>query len=68
MRKDKVKVIVWGLGSMGKGMVEMLLSKKGVEIVTGTPGRVQDLIERGVLDISKIDYFILDEGDELRHP
>lgn len=35
MRKDKVKVIVWGLGSMGKGMVEMLLGKIGVEIVGG---------------------------------
>ena len=39
--------------------------RKGVEIVVGTPGRVQDLIERGVLDISKIEYFILDEGDEM---
>ncbi|NLK43085.1 MAG: NADP-binding protein [Tissierellia bacterium] len=33
MRKEKVKVIVWGLGAMGKGVVEMLLSKKGVDIV-----------------------------------
>ena len=35
MRKDKVKVIVWGLGSMGKGMVEMLLGKIGVGLVGG---------------------------------
>lgn len=33
MRKENVKVIVWGLGSMGKGIAEMLLDKKGVEIV-----------------------------------
>ena len=33
MRKENVKVIVWGLGAMGKGVVEMLLSKKGVDIV-----------------------------------
>ena len=33
MRKENVKVIVWGLGAMGKGIVEMLLKKKGVEIV-----------------------------------
>ena len=39
--------------------------KRGVEIVVGTPGRVQDLIDRGALDISKIEYFILDEGDEM---
>lgn len=35
MRKENVKIIVWGLGSMGKGMVEMLLGKQGVEIVGG---------------------------------
>lgn len=39
--------------------------KKGVEIVVGTPGRIQDHLERGSLDISKIDYFILDEADEM---
>lgn len=39
--------------------------KKGSEIVVGTPGRVQDHLERRTLDISKIDYFILDEGDEM---
>lgn len=33
MRKEKVKVIIWGLGSMGKGMAELLLTKKGVDIV-----------------------------------
>lgn len=38
MRKDNVKVIIWGLGAMGKGMAEMLLKKKGIEIV-GVVGR-----------------------------
>ena len=33
MRKDNVRVIVWGLGAMGKGIAEMLLNKKGVDIV-----------------------------------
>ncbi|NLY45321.1 MAG: NADP-binding protein [Tissierella sp.] len=33
MERDNVKVIVWGLGAMGKGIVEMLLEKKGVDIV-----------------------------------
>lgn len=33
MEKDNVRVIVWGLGEMGKGVVKMLGSKKGVEIV-----------------------------------
>lgn len=39
--------------------------KRGTEIVVGTPGRIKDHIERGTLDLSKIDYFILDEGDEM---
>lgn len=39
--------------------------KRGCEIVVGTPGRIQDHLERGTLDISKIDYFILDEGDQM---
>lgn len=33
MRSENVKVIVWGLGSMGKGIAEMLLNKKGVDLV-----------------------------------
>ena len=29
---DKIKVIIWGFGAMGRGMAQMLLMKKGVEI------------------------------------
>ncbi len=39
--------------------------KRGTEIVVGTPGRIKDHIERKTLDLSKIKYFILDEGDEM---
>lgn len=35
---ENVKVIIWGLGAMGSGMAEMLLKKKGVDIV-GVVGR-----------------------------
>jgi 4-hydroxy-tetrahydrodipicolinate reductase len=38
MRKENVKIIIWGLGAMGKGMAEALLTKKGVDIV-GVVGR-----------------------------
>ncbi len=54
--------VVYGGASMGE---QMRALRRGVEIVVGTPGRVEDLIDRGVLDIGKIDYFILDEGDEM---
>lgn len=33
MAKENVKVILWGFGAMGSGMAEVLLNKKGVEIV-----------------------------------
>ena len=50
----------------GAGYGDQLRSlRRGAEIVVGTPGRVQDMIDRGALDISKIEYFILDEGDEM---
>lgn len=32
MRKDKVKVIVWGLGAMGSGMAQLIARKQGFEI------------------------------------
>ena len=39
--------------------------KKGCEIVVGTPGRIKDHIEKKTLDLSKIQYFILDEADQM---
>lgn len=39
--------------------------KKGVDIVVGTPGRILDLIERKVLKLNEIQYFVLDEADEM---
>ena len=39
--------------------------KKGVDIIVGTPGRVLDLISRGVLDLDDIQFLVLDEADEM---
>lgn len=39
--------------------------KRGCEVVVGTPGRIKDHIDRKTLDLCKIKYFILDEGDEM---
>jgi len=33
MRKKNVKVAIWGFGAMGGGMAEVLLRKKGVDVV-----------------------------------
>lgn len=39
--------------------------KRGVDIVVGTPGRLNDLLERGVLVLSDIKTVVLDEADEM---
>ncbi len=39
--------------------------KKGVDIVIGTPGRVQDHIDRGTLKLGNISFLVLDEADEM---
>lgn len=50
----------------GQSMSEQMRAlKRGVEIVVGTPGRVKDLIDRKVLKLENISYFVLDEADEM---
>jgi ATP-dependent RNA helicase DeaD len=44
---------------------QILDLKRGTEVVVGTPGRIMDLMERKVLDLSAVDWFILDEADEM---
>lgn len=39
--------------------------RRGVDIVVGTPGRMIDLIDKGVLDLSDIKSVVLDEADEM---
>jgi len=39
--------------------------KEGVDVVVGTPGRLQDLIRQNMLDLSKVHTVILDEADEM---
>jgi ATP-dependent RNA helicase DeaD len=39
--------------------------RRGVDVVVGTPGRLLDLLERGVLDLSRLRTLVLDEADEM---
>ena len=39
--------------------------RSGAQITVATPGRLKDMIQRKLLDISKIEYCILDEADEM---
>lgn len=49
--------------SLGNDMKE--LERGGVQIVSGTPGRVYDLIRRNALQMSNLKAIILDEADEM---
>lgn len=51
----------------GGASMEIQLKKlrKGVQIVVGTPGRILDHIKRGTLDLSKLEFMVLDEADEM---
>jgi len=39
--------------------------KKGIDILTATPGRLLDLIDQGFIKIDKIKLFVLDEADRM---
>ena len=38
---------------------------RGIDILVATPGRLKDLHKQGVLDLSHIEYFVLDEADRM---
>jgi len=40
-------------------------AKKGAQIIVATPGRMKDMISRKMVDISKIEFAVLDEADEM---
>ncbi len=44
---------------------QMRSLKKGVQIIVATPGRLIDLKNRGVADLSKVTNIVLDEADEM---
>merc|ERR1719412_1709769 len=44
---------------------DMKTLQNGVQIVVGTPGRVNDMITRNALKLEKLRIFCLDEADEM---
>ncbi len=39
--------------------------QKGVDIIIGTPGRIEDLIQQRKLDLSEVKFAVLDEADHM---
>mmetsp|Transcript_18975 Transcript_18975/g.22806 ORF Transcript_18975/g.22806 Transcript_18975/m.22806 type:complete len:404 (-) Transcript_18975:98-1309(-) len=44
---------------------DLRILNRGANIVSGTPGRIYDMIQRGALQLHKVNRFILDEADEM---
>lgn len=42
-----------------------VLSNLGVHVISGTPGRVYDMIQRATLDLRKLRVIFIDEADEM---
>ncbi len=60
---EQVKIIpVYG-GSSIESQIRGI--KKGVQVIVATPGRLIDLIKRGVVKLDHVNTVILDEADEM---
>ncbi|HTF06380.1 MAG TPA: DEAD/DEAH box helicase, partial [Bacteroidia bacterium] len=53
---------VYGGSSISLQIKEL---KRGVHVIVGTPGRVNDMIERGAMKLGGIRTVVLDEADEM---
>jgi len=61
--KKVYTLAVYGGKSIGH---QINFLKKGSDVVVvGTPGRVRDLLERGVLNLDNVKMFVLDEADRM---
>lgn len=62
-RKSKIKTaLLIGGDSMGKQLSQLRANPR---VVVGTPGRINDHLERRSLDLSKTDFLVLDETDRM---
>ena len=60
--KDIIIAAVFGGSSMDRQIQKI---KQGAQIISATPGRLNDLINRKVVDLSKVKAVVLDEADEM---
>jgi len=63
MARDDGLTAVCVYGGVPKDEQRRLLKK--ATIVVATPGRLNDLVQEGAADLSKVDYLVLDEADRM---
>lgn len=73
----QTKIVIGALGQFMKKLTyhlciggtsvrnDITVCRQGCQLVVGTPGRILDLICRGVLDLSALKVIVLDEADEM---
>merc|ERR1719265_1045712 len=52
-------------GGVPKRDQRMALQKTGVDMLIGTPGRMQDFADDGTIDLGHVQYLVLDEADRM---
>jgi len=52
------------MGGTSKAKQEQIING-GIDIIVATPGRLKDLVESEILDLSSVNYLVLDEADTM---
>ncbi|GAA4660331.1 DEAD/DEAH box helicase [Gordonia humi] len=62
-KMPEVKVLpIYGGQSYG---VQLSGLRRGAQVIVGTPGRIIDHLDKGTLDLSELEFLVLDEADEM---
>jgi 4-hydroxy-tetrahydrodipicolinate reductase len=70
MKKDKIRVVIWGFGAMGSGMTKMILNKKGFDII-GVCDVYKPIVGKSIFDLLDLDnsynhdVFVYDNIDDI---
>jgi hypothetical protein len=59
---DIKTVTVYGGADIRQQLVEL---STGCDLVVATPGRLQDLVDRGIISLSQVEFLVLDEADRM---
>jgi superfamily II DNA/RNA helicase len=61
-RTPKMVSVIGGVSMQTQ--IETIL-RKGVDIIVATPGRLIDLMEKGIITTDRISYLVFDEADRM---
>jgi ATP-dependent RNA helicase RhlE len=56
------KLVIFGGVKQGKQVAAL---KRGVDVLIATPGRLLDLQNQGYINLSRVNFFVLDEADRM---